>query len=99
MMLAGHAAASFELADPPRPAAAPDAGCCGSARSRRPIRAARDCVQLGLEGTDERVRADKSVTPTFLFAVLLWPAILRALARRTGRLPEDPQHLLAPATT
>lgn len=35
-------------------------------------------VQLGLAGTDARVKADKSVTPTFLFAVLLWPAILRA---------------------
>jgi poly(A) polymerase len=35
-------------------------------------------LQTGLAGTDERVRADKSVTPTFLFAVLLWPAIKRA---------------------
>lgn len=35
-------------------------------------------LQLGLAGTDERVREDKSVTPTFLFAVLLWPAIGRA---------------------
>ena len=35
-------------------------------------------LQLGLAGTDERVRAEKSVTPTFLFAVLLWPAIKRA---------------------
>lgn len=34
-------------------------------------------VRLGLSGTDDRVRADKSVTPTFLFAVLLWPAIRR----------------------
>ena len=51
-------------------------------------------MQLGLEGTDDRVRADKSVTPTFLFAVLLWPAILRALARPNGPLPEDPQQLL-----
>jgi len=38
-------------------------------------------LHLGLEGTDERVRADKSVTPTFLFAVLLWPAIRRAYDR------------------
>jgi poly(A) polymerase len=35
-------------------------------------------LQIGLAGTDERVRADKSVTPTFLFAVILWPAIKRA---------------------
>ncbi|MBC7983149.1 MAG: polynucleotide adenylyltransferase PcnB [Candidatus Obscuribacterales bacterium] len=32
-------------------------------------------VRLGLQGTDTRVAQDKSVTPTFLFAVLLWPAI------------------------
>ena len=32
-------------------------------------------VRLGLQGTDERVRADKSVTPAFLFAVLLWPVV------------------------
>ncbi len=38
-------------------------------------------LQLGLAGTDERVRADKSVTPTFLFAVLLWPAIRKAYDR------------------
>jgi poly(A) polymerase len=29
------------------------------------------------------VRADKSVTPTFLFAVLLWPALRRAYDRTT----------------
>ncbi len=38
-------------------------------------------VRLGLEGTDQRVRADKPVTPTFLFAVLMWPAI-QSRARR-----------------
>ena len=40
-----------------------------------------EIVRLGLQGTDERVRADKSVTPTFLFAVFLWPAIRRAYER------------------
>lgn len=34
-------------------------------------------VRAGLEGTDERIRADKPVTPAFLFAVLLWPAVRR----------------------
>ena len=52
-------------------------------------------MQLGLEGTDDRVRDDRSVTPTFLFAVLLWPAILRAAGATDGVLPEDPQHLLS----
>jgi poly(A) polymerase len=51
-------------------------------------------LRLGLAQTDERVRADKSVTPTFLFAVLLWPAILRAAGAPNGPLPQDPQLLL-----
>jgi poly(A) polymerase len=40
--------------------------------------AASRLLRLGLAGTDERVRAGKPVTPTFLFAVLLWPAIRKA---------------------
>jgi poly(A) polymerase len=32
-------------------------------------------VELGLHNTDARVKEDKSVTPAFLFAVLLWPAV------------------------
>jgi len=59
-----------------------------------PESAGAKLVQLGLEGTDDRVHADKSVTPTFLFAVLLWPAILRALGTPNGPLPDDPQRLL-----
>jgi poly(A) polymerase len=47
-------------------------------------------VQLGLASTDDRVREDKSVTPTFLFAVLLWPAILREAGAPRGPLPDDP---------
>lgn len=47
-------------------------------------------LQLGLASTDDRVREDKSVTPTFLFAVLLWPAILREAGVPRGPLPDDP---------
>ncbi|HKS58623.1 MAG TPA: polynucleotide adenylyltransferase PcnB, partial [Steroidobacteraceae bacterium] len=57
--------------------------------------AARELVRLGLNGTDERVRAEKSVTPTFLFAVLMWPAIQRAYAKAGHTSDGDPQHLLA----
>jgi poly(A) polymerase len=49
-----------------------------NALQENPDGAAAKLLRLGLEGTDERVRADKSVTPTFLFALLLWPAISRA---------------------
>lgn len=37
--------------------------------------AALHLVEQGLANTDARVREDKSVTPAFLFAVLLWPAV------------------------
>jgi len=53
-------------------------------------------LQLGLASTDDRVREDKSVTPTFLFAVLLWPAILREAGVPRGPLPDDPA-VLGPA--
>ncbi|MBB6091451.1 poly(A) polymerase [Povalibacter uvarum] len=51
------------------------------ALNESPDGVAAQLVRLGLAGTDERVRADKSVTPTFLFALLLWPAISRAYQR------------------
>jgi len=41
----------------------------------------RNFVNAGLAGGDERVAADRPVTPTFLFATLLYPAI-DALAQR-----------------
>jgi poly(A) polymerase len=52
-------------------------------------------LRLGVEATDERVRADKTVTPSFLFAVLLWPAILREAGVPGGPLPADPQAAIA----
>jgi poly(A) polymerase len=41
----------------------------------------RKVVEAGLEGTDARIAAGKSVTPAFLFAFLLWGAV-RAQAER-----------------
>lgn len=52
-------------------------------------------LRLGLAGTDERVRSDKSVTPTFLFAVLLWPAISRAYQRMEEREGNEIQLMTA----
>jgi poly(A) polymerase len=52
-------------------------------------------LRVGLQGTDERVLADKSVTPTFLFAVLLWPAIQQAYSREPLTEGAEVQHLLA----
>jgi poly(A) polymerase len=52
-------------------------------------------LRLGLEGTDERVRADKSVTPTFLFAVLLWPPIRQAFEKLQAEQGAEIPALLA----
>ena len=38
-------------------------------------------VRLGLENTDRRIAEDQSVTPMFLYAVLLWPAVERLATR------------------
>jgi len=46
-------------------------------------------VHLGLAGTDERIAADKSVTPAFLFAVLLWPAV-RCQATQFAAMADSP---------
>ncbi|MDR3087396.1 MAG: polynucleotide adenylyltransferase PcnB [Azoarcus sp.] len=48
-------------------------------------------IWLALENTDERVRADKSVSPGFLFAALLWPEVLRTWKeRQNAGEPEYP---------
>jgi poly(A) polymerase len=52
-------------------------------------------LRLGVEGTDERIKADRTVTPSFLFTVLLWPAILREAGVADGRLPVDPHVAMA----
>lgn len=66
-----------------------------TALEEAPDSAAMKLLRLGLEGTDARVREDKPVTPTFLFAVLLWPAIQRAAARAPQREGAEFQQLLA----
>jgi poly(A) polymerase len=95
IFLAGSAQPAFELLGRlqllehlfPDLAAALDEAPAGSP--------AHELVRLGLQGTDERVRAEKSVTPTFLFAVLLWPAVQRAFAKHGHPSDGDPQYLLA----
>lgn len=94
MFLAGAAAAAFELSRQHRVLEHlfPD---LATAYEEAPDSAAAKLLRLGLQGTDARVHEGKPVTPTFLFAVLLWPAIQRTLARAAQ--PEGPtiQQLLA----
>ena len=61
-----------------------------------PYAYAREMLELGLANTDARVLADKPVTPTFLFAILLWSAVLRELnEREAGPAPDFAQLMQA----
>jgi poly(A) polymerase len=61
-----------------------------------PYAYAQEMVERGLINTDERIAADKAVTPTFLFAVLLWSAVLRELnERQAGPAPDLAQLMQA----
>ncbi|MBP0657335.1 polynucleotide adenylyltransferase PcnB, partial [Mycobacterium tuberculosis] len=56
--------------------------------------ALRRMLLKGLADTDARVAADEPVSPAFLFALLLWPAYCRTLARLQAdgvQLPEAQQ--------
>ena len=51
-------------------------------------------LEIGLENTDARIVADKPVTPTFLFSLLLWGAVLRAMNERNAGPAPDVAQLL-----
>jgi len=80
MFLSGHAVASFEglertgLLSALLPETAQSLAANRSGALRR-------MVVAGLANTDARVAADEPVSPTFLFALLLWPAYCRTLAQ------------------
>ena len=64
--------------------------------SCRPTPTRGRCSSAGLANTDARIIADKPVTPTFLFAILLWSAVLRELnERRRGPAPDLAQLMQA----
>jgi poly(A) polymerase len=61
-----------------------------------PYAYAQQMLELGLANTDARIAADKPVTPTFLFAILLWGAVLRELnERQAGPSPDLTQLMQA----
>ncbi|MFO1466837.1 MAG: polynucleotide adenylyltransferase PcnB [Steroidobacteraceae bacterium] len=59
-----------------------------------PYAYAEDMLVRGLENTDQRIREDKPVTPTFLFAILLWAAVLREMNERQAGASPDTAVLL-----
>ncbi len=79
LFMAGHALQSFRVL---RDLQLLDALLPASAEAVRRDPAALMLVESALQSTDERVRDGKPVTPAFLFAALLWPAMQAAVARR-----------------
>ncbi len=81
LFLSGHAAASLDrlVAFGLLPHLLPQTA---QELQRAPDGAPARLLHLGLEGTDARVHADKSVTPTFLYAVLFYGPMLRAMTSR-----------------
>jgi poly(A) polymerase len=79
LFLAGHALQSFRVL---REHALLDTLLPGfdAALARHP--ASLQLIESALVSTDERVREGKPVTPAFLFAALLWPALLLEMSRR-----------------
>ena len=80
LFLAGHAERSFLGLERHHllPALLPEAAAALRAHRNGSLRA---MVLEGLRNTDARIAAGKPVTPAFLYAVLLWPAYCRELAR------------------
>lgn len=100
LFLSGHGVASFEGMERyglfaqlfPESAAALKANRSGALR--------RVIVQ-GLANTDARIAADEPVSPAFLFALLLWPAYCRAIARlqKQGMAADDAMRMAADVAT
>ena len=59
-----------------------------------PYAYAQEMLELGLANTDARIAADKPVTPTFLFAILLWGAVLRELNEQSAGPAPDLAQLM-----
>jgi poly(A) polymerase len=57
---------------------------------------AEEMLAIGLANTDARILEDKPVTPTFLFALLLWGAVLREMnEQQAGPAPDLAQLMQA----
>jgi poly(A) polymerase len=65
-----------------------------AAFAMKPYAYAEEMLIRGLENTDQRIRDDKPVTPTFLFAILLWAAVLRKMNERQAGSSPDTSVLL-----
>ena len=77
LFLAGHALSSFRVL---REQGLMDSLLPDFESSLAADPSLQSLIESALRNTDERVAAGKSVTPAFLFAALLWPAVTQTLA-------------------
>ncbi|KAB7766472.1 polynucleotide adenylyltransferase PcnB [Xanthomonas maliensis] len=100
LFLSGHGVASFEGLERYGLLAALFPESAAALRSNR-SGALRRIVLEGLRNTDARVANDEPVSPSFLFALLLWPAFCRTLMglQAQGVQPEDAQRRAADRVT
>lgn len=84
LFLSGHARTSFEglEAHGLLPVLLPETAAALAANRSGAL---RRMLMAGLAATDERVARDESVSPAFLFALLLWPAYAHALMKLQSR--------------
>jgi poly(A) polymerase len=59
-----------------------------------PYAYAEQMLEVGLKNTDARIAADKPVTPTFLFAILLFGAVLREMNEQSAGTSPDLNQLM-----
>lgn len=52
-------------------------------------------IELSMINTDKRIRADKTVTPAFIYAALLWPALQHEQQRLAEKMPPQAAYLEA----
>jgi poly(A) polymerase len=52
-------------------------------------------IEQSMINTDKRIRAEKTVTPAFIYAALLWPALQQEQARLVEKMPAQAAYLEA----
>jgi len=55
-------------------------------------------IEQSMISTDKRIRAEKTVTPAFIFAALLWPALQREQKLLSAKMPPQAAYLQAAQT-
>lgn len=54
-----------------------------------------ELIEQTMVNTDKRIRADKTVTPAFIYAALLWPALQQEQRRLSAKMPPTAAYMQA----